>query len=94
MSRSDASLTPREMEIITFMTNGLTSREIGEALAISRLTVDKHKQNMIQKLNARNAVHMIVMALKLGLIQITMLRCGKIVVQSRMRLEKGSKRVA
>jgi two-component system nitrate/nitrite response regulator NarL len=49
-----ASLSPREEEILRLLADGLTDREIGEALSISTRTVETHVSNVLRKLDARN----------------------------------------
>jgi DNA-binding CsgD family transcriptional regulator len=48
-----ASLHPREMQVLGLLVAGRTSKEIARQLAISPLTVRKHRQNMMRK----RAVH-------------------------------------
>jgi DNA-binding NarL/FixJ family response regulator len=45
-----APLTPREREIATLAADGLSSRQIGEALFVSSRTVDNHLQRIYTKL--------------------------------------------
>jgi two-component system, LuxR family, response regulator DctR len=45
------SLTTREMEILDHLVAGMSSREIGEKLAISRFTVDHHRAHILSKLS-------------------------------------------
>jgi DNA-binding NarL/FixJ family response regulator len=45
-----APLAPREREIATLAANGLSSRQIGEALFVSNRTVDNHLQRIYTKL--------------------------------------------
>jgi DNA-binding NarL/FixJ family response regulator len=47
-------LSPREEEILRLLSEGLTDREIGEALQISARTVETHVGNILRKLEARN----------------------------------------
>jgi DNA-binding CsgD family transcriptional regulator len=47
-------LTPREMEIARFLAEGLTSREIAEAMHISARTADNHAQHILDKLGLRS----------------------------------------
>ena len=68
MENFQIRVSSREAEILCLMGNGLTSKEIGEKLFISNLTVDKHKRNMLNKFRARNAVQMILQASRLGII--------------------------
>ena len=44
-------LTDREKEIFQLSARGFTSREIGEKLAISPRTVEKHRSNVLSKLD-------------------------------------------
>jgi DNA-binding NarL/FixJ family response regulator len=47
-------LSPRESEILRSLADGLTDREIAEALGISTRTVETHVSNILRKLDARN----------------------------------------
>ena len=47
-------LTPREMEIARMVAEGLTSREIAEAMHISSRTADNHVQHILDKLDLRS----------------------------------------
>jgi DNA-binding NarL/FixJ family response regulator len=49
-----SGLSRREEEILRLLANGLTDREIGEALTISTRTVETHVSNILRKLDARN----------------------------------------
>jgi DNA-binding NarL/FixJ family response regulator len=44
-------LTPRQIEILTFIAQGLSAREIGERLGLSPKTVDVHRARMMERLN-------------------------------------------
>ncbi|MEK6275743.1 MAG: response regulator transcription factor [Actinomycetota bacterium] len=46
-----ALLSDREREVIAFVTRGLRNKEIATALSISELTVKRHVQNILQKLD-------------------------------------------
>lgn len=46
------SLTPREKEVYTLVTDGLTNRAISEELSISSGTVEFHRANLMKKLQA------------------------------------------
>jgi non-specific serine/threonine protein kinase len=45
-----ASLTPRECEVATLISQGLTNREIAAALVITKPTADRHVSNILLKL--------------------------------------------
>lgn len=49
-----AGLSAREREVLRFLSEGLTDREIGEALTISPRTVETHVSNLLHKLGVRN----------------------------------------
>jgi DNA-binding CsgD family transcriptional regulator len=59
-------LTPREREIMHLMAEGLTGDAIGDRLVLSVETVRTHVRNAIRKLQARNRVHAIAIALERG----------------------------
>jgi DNA-binding NarL/FixJ family response regulator len=59
-------LTPREREIMHLMAEGMTAEVIGQNLTVSVETVRTHVRNVIRKLQARNRVHAIAMALERG----------------------------
>ena len=64
------NLTPREKEVLTLIAEGLTNPEIAEKLVISVKTVDRHRENTMQKLNLHNRVDLVKYALKQGLIEL------------------------
>jgi DNA-binding NarL/FixJ family response regulator len=47
-------LSSRELEVLTHLADGLTDREIAEALMISPRTVETHVSNVLRKLGVRN----------------------------------------
>jgi DNA-binding NarL/FixJ family response regulator len=57
-------LTEREREIICHLTEGLTSTEIGKKLYIAPVTVDKHRQNILLKLNLHNVAQLAAFAVR------------------------------
>jgi DNA-binding NarL/FixJ family response regulator len=61
-------LTPRELEVVTLVAEGHTSEEIGDRLAISRKTVDRHRANVLEKLRMRDRVDLTRYAIRRGLI--------------------------
>jgi len=62
------TLTEREREVLQLTAEGYTSREIGEKLFISHRTVDKHRENVQDKLELRNTVEMATYAYQHNLI--------------------------
>lgn len=51
-SRLD-SLTPRELEVLLLIAEGLTNREAGEQLGISPRTIETHRERVMGKLRIR-----------------------------------------
>jgi DNA-binding NarL/FixJ family response regulator len=64
-----SELTPRELEVLALIAEGRTNREIAEALVISPKTVDRHRENIMTKLNLHNRVELVRYAIDKGLIQ-------------------------
>lgn len=52
-------LTAREIEIIRYIADGLTNREIAEKLFLSIVTVDTHRKNMLAKLHLKNTASLV-----------------------------------
>jgi DNA-binding NarL/FixJ family response regulator len=63
-------LSPREREIMHLMAEGRTAEAIGQELSVSVETVRTHVRNVIRKLQARNRVHAIALALMRGEIEL------------------------
>ncbi|MBO8171190.1 MAG: response regulator transcription factor [Bacillaceae bacterium] len=51
-------LTRREKEILQYVADGYTNRNIAEALSISENTVKNHLKNILQKLHLKNRVQL------------------------------------
>jgi PAS domain S-box-containing protein len=49
-----AELTPREREVAAFLMDGLTSKQIGKALAISHRTVEIYRARLMRKYEAHS----------------------------------------
>lgn len=52
-------LTPRETEIIRYIAEGLTNREIASKLFLSTVTVDTHRKNILAKLGLKNTASLV-----------------------------------
>ena len=61
-------LTPREREVLQLITEGYTNSAIAEALTISVKTVEKHRANLMAKLDVHDLPTLIRVAIKQGLI--------------------------
>ena len=63
-------LTARETEVLRRLAQGLSNKEIAEALSIGEETVKTHVSNVLAKLDAENRAQAIVQALKRGLVSL------------------------
>jgi DNA-binding NarL/FixJ family response regulator len=57
-------LTPREMEIVEFVKQGLSNKIIAYNLKLSENTVRNHLRNIMEKLGLRNRVQVATLAMK------------------------------
>jgi DNA-binding NarL/FixJ family response regulator len=62
-------LTPRELEVVKLIAEAYTSKQIADELFISIKTVDRHRQNILDKLGMRDRVELTRYAIRRGLIQ-------------------------
>jgi DNA-binding NarL/FixJ family response regulator len=53
------ALTEREMQIINFIKEGLSSKEIATSLTISLKTVEVHRHNILKKLKLKNSASLV-----------------------------------
>jgi LuxR family quorum sensing-dependent transcriptional regulator len=61
-------LTPRQREILAYMTKGLTNVEIAKILSIRKDTVEEHVNLLLAKLYASNRTEAVAIALRKQLI--------------------------
>jgi two-component system, NarL family, response regulator NreC len=64
------TLTAREQEVLVLIAEGLSNTEIAEKLVISAKTVDRHRENIMGKLNLHSRVDLVKYALRNGLIEL------------------------
>lgn len=67
---SRLELTPRELEVIELVAEGLSNREVAQRLCRSPRTIENHLRSVYQKLDVRNRVEMIRVATDLGLLDV------------------------
>ena len=65
-----ANLTAREFEVLSMLAKGLTNPEIGEALCISRRTVQVHLSHIFDKLNVSSRFDAVMVAIRRGWLSI------------------------
>jgi DNA-binding NarL/FixJ family response regulator len=64
------SVTQREREVLKLLAEGYMNKEIGELLNISVKTVEKHRANIMQKLDLHNAAALTTYAVEKGLVNL------------------------
>lgn len=64
-------LSPREMEILKFVTEGMSNQEIALQLNISQQTVKNHMTSILRKLNVQDRTQAAVTAIRRGWVRIS-----------------------
>jgi two-component system response regulator NreC len=64
------SLTPREREVVRFIAEGNSVRQIAERLGLSVKTVEAHKFNLMRKLNIHNKAQLVTYAFQKKIIKV------------------------
>jgi DNA-binding NarL/FixJ family response regulator len=68
-TKNPYNFSRREIEVLILLAEGLTTSEIAEKLFTSKRTIETHRQNMLEKSQARNAAALIKMAMSQGVLQ-------------------------
>jgi len=61
------SLSPREMEVFSYLVNGLRAKDIAELLGISPKTVDTYRASLMRKLKVHDLVGLVKFAIERNL---------------------------
>ncbi|WP_106398497.1 response regulator [Actinocorallia populi] len=69
--RTTKAVTDREREVLTLVGTGLTNHEIADRLVISVSTVKAYVTRLLAKLDARDRVHLVILAYERGLVSPT-----------------------
>ena len=64
-----ASLTARELDVLTLLAQGLRNAEIADRLVVSRRTVDHHVSAILRKLDATTRGEAVAAASRLGVLE-------------------------
>jgi len=67
LHRNFDSLSPREQEVMAFVTAGLMNKQIAARLGIAEITVKFHRGSVMRKMNARSVAELARMAQILGI---------------------------
>ncbi len=68
--KSAAMLSPREVEVLSLVVQGRTSKEVADSLFLSKRTVDFHLTSIYGKLQVSNRLQAFREATRLGLIPV------------------------
>jgi len=68
---SESLLTPREMELLQLIVDGMSNKAIAERLSLSENTIKYHIKNILQKLGVQNRTEAATQALRSGLLNPT-----------------------
>jgi len=63
IAEESCPLSARELEVLNQTASGLSAKEIADKLVLSLETVKTHRRNMLQKVNAKNTVEMVRIAI-------------------------------
>jgi DNA-binding NarL/FixJ family response regulator len=61
-------LTPREREVLQLVAEGKTTKEIGTILGVSTKTIEKHRENIMEKLDIHEIAGLVRYAIARGLV--------------------------
>ncbi len=61
------ALTPRELEVLTRIAQGLSNREIATALFVEESTIRTHVKRILMKLALRDRIHAVIFAYETGI---------------------------
>lgn len=67
---TSVELSVREREVLRFIAEGLSSKEIGERLGISVRTVENHRASITRRTGLRSIAQLTLHAVRLGLIEV------------------------
>ncbi len=65
-----ATLTPRETQILNYVAEGNSNKQIAGTLQISEQTIKNHVSAILRKLNANDRAHAVVLAIRHGWISV------------------------
>jgi DNA-binding NarL/FixJ family response regulator len=60
--------TPREIQVLQLISEGLVNRDIGRVLFLSEETVKSHVRHLLAKLQARSRAHAVAVGFRRGIL--------------------------
>jgi DNA-binding NarL/FixJ family response regulator len=70
-------LTPRELQVLRLLAQGLDNSAIAQALTVTRRTVQNHVSSIYGKLEVRTRTQAALFAIRLGLVEVTSTEDGE-----------------
>ena len=64
------NLTPREMQVLEYISNEYSNNQIASELKISKSSVDKYRRNLLWKFNCKNSIGVIKKAFEMGFLSV------------------------
>ena len=61
-------ITPRELQVADLISRGMCEKEAAHALGVQQSTINRHKHNILRKLDVHTAAHMVRRMFELGLL--------------------------
>ena len=68
-AEADVPLTPRELQVVECMSQGMSGKETAAALHISTKTVEFHRNSIYEKLGCRSAANVVRYAIRKGIVK-------------------------
>ncbi len=68
-NEATADLTPRQLEVLTLVAKGSSTKDVARALNISIKTVETHRSQLMQRLNIHDIAGLVRYAIKKGLVK-------------------------
>jgi DNA-binding NarL/FixJ family response regulator len=65
------ALTPREVEVLSFVAQGLANKDIAARLGTASGTIKMHIQNILEKLGAADRTHAVTIAIRRGILHLS-----------------------
>ena len=65
----DVDLTKREREVLSFLVDGMSNKEIADAIGIKLPTVKIYVSSLLKKLHAENRTHAALRAYEMGIVK-------------------------
>jgi DNA-binding NarL/FixJ family response regulator len=68
--QSQAPLSRREQQILEFIADGWSAKQVARLIQLAPRTVERHIENIRMKMRARNSPHMVKQAYSNGLLRV------------------------